>query len=153
MSSPPTDIPQQGAYGTDAVQGAIHGVIQRVGDRNRKVQEAACSSLAYISEDIPQEALLEQLPKVLQALSRGVQTFGPSGLSRAYDAMDAVIRAGGPAMAMPEHMGSVLPVLLRCVCRGSMAGCGAAGPRCGLVRLLDTPHCMWCVCSSRPLES
>ena len=112
VAHPPADVPARGEFGTDAVQSGIAGVVGCIGDRNRKVQEAACSSVAYMAEDIPQGELLQQLPRILTAFAAALSAGGPSVLAKVADALNAVVDAAGPVLGTPEHFGCLAPALL-----------------------------------------
>lgn len=112
VSCAPIEVPPGLNLPPDAVQGVLSGIIARVRDRNRRVQEAACSSLANLAEDVPQGELSLQLEHLLRVFASGIEEFGPSSLVRLYDALASISEAAGPVMGTPEHLAAIVPAIL-----------------------------------------
>lgn len=88
----------------------IVGVCDRVGDHNRKVQEAACGSVASFLDEAGETAQ-PYAPRLLAALGSALQTYGRRTLRYAYDAVATVAEKMPSALATPEGAAFILPHL------------------------------------------
>lgn len=85
--------PDRGGPGARA-----QGLLGRVRDHNRQVQEAACSALATL-EEAAGPVLVPRLPAVLETLARAVPGYSRRNLRLLYDALSTLADAVGPALA------------------------------------------------------
>jgi len=78
--------------------GAAQGLLGRVRDRNRQVQEAACSALATL-EEAAGGLLAPRLPAILDTLAGAVPAYSRRNLRLLYDSLSTLADAVGPALA------------------------------------------------------
>lgn len=74
------------------------GLLTRVRDPNRHVQEAACSALATLEEAAGGE-LLPRLPAILKTMAAALAMYGRKNLRILYDAISTLADAVGNALA------------------------------------------------------
>lgn len=89
------------------VDALVEGLCERVGDHNRKVQEAACSSVAAFAEESG-DAVMPYAGQVLTALAGAVQRYGRRTLRNAYDAIATLAENCPAAVASPQAAALVL---------------------------------------------
>jgi len=77
---------------------AAQGLLGRVRDRNRQVQEAACSALATL-EEAAGGLLAPRLPAILDTLAGAVPAYSRRNLRLLYDSLSTLADAVGPALA------------------------------------------------------
>ncbi|CAL8464616.1 g4151 [Coccomyxa elongata] len=88
----------------------IAGLLTRVRDNNRHVQEAACSALATLEEAAGGE-LLPRLPAILKTVAAALAMYGRKNLRILYDAISTLADAVGSALAEPAAMQILMPPL------------------------------------------
>jgi len=93
--------------GLDAV---IAAICERVGDHNRKVQEAACGSVATLAEEAGEEAA-PYAGVILGALGSALQHYSRRTLRNAYDAIATIAESMPKTIKTPEGAARVLPQL------------------------------------------
>ena len=76
----------------------VQGLLTRVRDNNRHVQEAACSALATLEEAAGRE-LLPRLPAILRTVAAALAMYGRKNLRILYDAISTLADAVGSALA------------------------------------------------------
>ncbi len=76
----------------------VQGLLTRVRDNNRHVQEAACSALATLEEAAGGE-LLPRLPAILRTVAAALAMYGRKNLRILYDAISTLADAVGSALA------------------------------------------------------
>lgn len=74
------------------------GLLGRVRDHNRQVQEAACSALATL-EEAAGGVLVPRLPAILDTLAGAVPAYSRRNLRLLYDSLSTLADAVGPALA------------------------------------------------------
>ena len=95
-----------------AQMGAVlSGLLGRVLDRNKRVQEAACSAVATLTEEAG-EAVLPWAAPMLQCLGLAVRQYQARNLRLAYDALSTLASAIGAELASPQLLPLLLPPLL-----------------------------------------
>ncbi len=97
----------------------VQGLLTRVRDNNRHVQEAACSALATL-EEVAGPELLPRLPAILKTVAAALSMYGRKNLRILYDAISTLADAVGNALAeviLPE-----ICISLSNFCRGNLAG-------------------------------
>lgn len=88
-------------------------ILSHILDRNKCVQEAACSAFACIEEEA-REHLLPHLPSILNTFQKAFCTFQAKNVIVLMDAVVALAEALGPAIDVPPfHTQIVEPVLQR----------------------------------------
>jgi transportin-1 len=78
--------------------GVSQGLLTRVQDANRHVQEAACSALATLEEAAGGE-LLPRMTPILTTLASALGVYGRKNLRILYDAISTLADAVGSALA------------------------------------------------------
>lgn len=76
----------------------MQGLLTRVRDNNRHVQEAACSALATL-EEVAGPELLPRLPAILKTVAAALAMYGRKNLRILYDAISTLADAVGNALA------------------------------------------------------
>lgn len=89
----------------------IEGLLGRVLDGNRHVQEAACSALATLEEQSGPQ-LLPRLKKVLDTLSAASTVYGRRNMRMLCDALSTLAEAVGRALGEPAHLHAIMPALM-----------------------------------------
>eukprot|EP00698_Gefionella_okellyi_P022922 TRINITY_DN768_c0_g1_i3.p1 TRINITY_DN768_c0_g1~~TRINITY_DN768_c0_g1_i3.p1 ORF type:complete len:770 (+),score=173.96 TRINITY_DN768_c0_g1_i3:391-2700(+) len=90
---------------------AMHGLLQRLLDRNKKVQEAAISSFATLEESA-QVALVPYIKPILENLMFAFTKYQAKNLLILYDAVGALAEAVGENLNQPEYVQLLLPSLV-----------------------------------------
>jgi transportin-1 len=88
----------------------VEGLCERILDHNRKVQEAACGSLANLTEEAG-ASLAAYGPRVLTALGLALTRYGRRSLRSAYDALVTIADYCPAALRAPEAASACLPQL------------------------------------------
>mmetsp|Transcript_9191 Transcript_9191/g.26329 ORF Transcript_9191/g.26329 Transcript_9191/m.26329 type:complete len:907 (-) Transcript_9191:548-3268(-) len=102
----------EGASGQELLDRVLQGFLQRILDKNRRVQEAACSALATLQETAG-PALLPRLQSILQCLAMAADQYQRRNLRILYDALSTLAEGMGSSLAQPEYMSLLMPPLLR----------------------------------------
>jgi len=87
-------------------------LLQRVCDKNKKVQEAACSAFATIEEEA-QERLLPYLEPILRNLTYALHRYQAKNMLVLYDAIGTLAEAVGPALNRKELIKILMPPLIK----------------------------------------
>lgn len=90
----------------------LQGILKRMLDSNRKVQEAACSALATF-EEVAGGALLPRLESILQCIAVAAERYGRRNIRLLYDAINTLAEAVGDTLASPAAMQMLMPPLWR----------------------------------------
>ena len=93
------------------LEAVVKGVCDRVGDHNRKVQEAACGSVASFVEEAGEADALPFAREILVALGLALQRYGRKTLRNAYDAVATVAERMPVVFKTEEGAGMILPPL------------------------------------------
>lgn len=93
--------------GLDAV---VPGICARIGDHNRKVQEAACGSIACFMEEAGTD-VAPYAPQILAAVGAALQNYGRRSLRSAYDAVAVAAEQLPGALSTQEGANLILPQL------------------------------------------
>lgn len=103
-----------GAGSEEAAQldGVLQGLLSHVLDRNRRVQEAACSALATLEEEAGQDVLIPRLQPILETLGRACACYSRKNLRILYDAVSTLAESVGPPLGRPEYAALLLPPLM-----------------------------------------
>ena len=89
----------------------MQGLLGRVRDHNRQVQEAACSALATL-EEAAGGVLVPRLPAILDTLAGAVPVYSRRNLRLLYDSLSTLADAVGPALAEPAALRAIMPPLV-----------------------------------------
>ncbi|KAK9804853.1 hypothetical protein WJX72_008726 [[Myrmecia] bisecta] len=102
---------EPGSVGQQQLDAVIKGLLMCVLDRNKHVQEAACSALATLEEEA-QHALMPRMQAILETLAKACLTYGRKNLRILYDALSTLADAVGPALAEPAYVHIFMPPLI-----------------------------------------
>jgi transportin-1 len=92
-------------------QPLMQGLLKRVLDNNKKVQEAACSAFASVEEEAGAE-LIPYIGPVLQNLMFAFTKYQAKNLLILYDAIGMLADAVGSALCKPEFVQMLMPPLI-----------------------------------------
>lgn len=87
-------------------------LLRRVLDRNKRVQEAACSAFATLEEEA-QDRLVKYLGPVLQNLMYAFSTYQAKNMLILYDAIGTLAEAVGAELNKAEFIQVLMPPLLQ----------------------------------------
>mmetsp|Transcript_18691 Transcript_18691/g.56506 ORF Transcript_18691/g.56506 Transcript_18691/m.56506 type:complete len:924 (-) Transcript_18691:2081-4852(-) len=88
----------------------IEGLLGRVLDSNKHVQEAACSALATLEEQAGTD-LLPRLKAVLETLAAATLLYGRRNVRMLYDALSTLAEAVGRPLGDSQHLAAIMPAL------------------------------------------
>lgn len=89
----------------------FEGLLGRIMDGNRHVQEAACSALATLEEQAGAQ-LLPRLKGILETLSAATMVYGRRNMRMLCDALSTMAEASGRALGEPAHLHAIMPALI-----------------------------------------
>lgn len=107
-------IAYQSAGGTNHeayLQPVLEGILACCLDKNKKVQESACSALATLTEQAGEE-LAPYLEVILTQLSQCFRKFRAKNLCNLYDSVQTLMDRVGPAVADPNLARIIMPPLM-----------------------------------------
>eukprot|EP00178_Gracilaria_changii_P024292 TRINITY_DN731_c0_g1_i1.p1 TRINITY_DN731_c0_g1~~TRINITY_DN731_c0_g1_i1.p1 ORF type:complete len:986 (+),score=105.43 TRINITY_DN731_c0_g1_i1:1603-4560(+) len=88
----------------------VDTLLKLMGDSNKLVQRAACSSLAMLAEESG-TLLSPFLPMILGTLAHAFSQYQKNNLIVLYDVVCTMADAVGNEIALPEHMNVLMPLL------------------------------------------
>ncbi|GAB5367182.1 hypothetical protein AAMO2058_001207600 [Amorphochlora amoebiformis] len=86
-------------------------LLQSIQDKNKRVQEAACSAFATLEEEA-QERLIPYLEPILKNLMFALQRYQAKNLLVLYDAIGTLAESVGPALGRKELLKILMPPLM-----------------------------------------
>mmetsp|Transcript_23541 Transcript_23541/g.42101 ORF Transcript_23541/g.42101 Transcript_23541/m.42101 type:complete len:912 (+) Transcript_23541:138-2873(+) len=89
------------------LKSVLKSLLQRVLDKNKRVQEAGCSAFATLEEEARGQ-LVPYLPDIVQTLSQAFQYYQAKNLLILYDAVGTLADAVGPDLAQPGYVQAIL---------------------------------------------
>eukprot|EP00850_Spirogloea_muscicola_P023890 SM000401S15615 [mRNA] locus=s401:25644:33141:- [translate_table: standard] len=89
----------------------LSGILKRILDSNKCVQEAACSAFATLEEEAG-EQLIPRLQLILQHLMYAFGKYQRRNLRGLYDALGALAESVGGELAEPQYMEILIPPLI-----------------------------------------
>ncbi|URD95428.1 hypothetical protein MUK42_30808 [Musa troglodytarum] len=89
----------------------LMGVLRRILDTNKRVQEAACSAFATLEEEAAEE-LAPRLEIILQHLSCAFGKYQRRNLRILYDAIGTLADAVGSELNQPKYLDILMPPLI-----------------------------------------
>lgn len=89
----------------------LTGLLQRILDNNKRVQEAACSAFATLEEEAAEE-LAPRLELILQHLMYAFSKYQRRNLRILYDAIGTLADAVGADLNEAKHLGILMPPLV-----------------------------------------
>eukprot|EP00850_Spirogloea_muscicola_P005565 SM000025S08460 [mRNA] locus=s25:911945:919476:+ [translate_table: standard] len=89
----------------------LSGILKRILDSNKCVQEAACSAFATLEEEAG-EQLIPRLQLILQHLMYAFGKYQRRNLRGLYDALGALAESVGGELAEPQYMEILMPPLI-----------------------------------------
>eukprot|EP00245_Coleochaete_scutata_P005591 TRINITY_DN19250_c0_g1_i1.p1 TRINITY_DN19250_c0_g1~~TRINITY_DN19250_c0_g1_i1.p1 ORF type:complete len:894 (-),score=159.66 TRINITY_DN19250_c0_g1_i1:1054-3735(-) len=92
----------------DAVLG---GMLRRILDKNKRVQEAACSAFATLEEEAADE-LCSRMESILQHLMFAFKRYQRRNLRILYDAIGTLADVTGNELAEPRYLEIIMPPLI-----------------------------------------
>lgn len=93
------------------LQPVLQGFLACCLDKNKKVQESACSALATLTEEVGEE-LSPYLEVILTHLALCFQKFRAKNLLNLYDCVQTLLDRVGPAVVDPKLINIILPPLM-----------------------------------------
>jgi len=93
------------------LQPLISGLLNHILDKNKKVQEAACSAFATLEEEA-QTDLIPWMTPILRTLVSAFAKYQAKNLVILYDAIGTLAEAVGHALNSPEYVNILLPPLI-----------------------------------------
>lgn len=94
------------------LRSVLQQLLQRVLDKNKRVQEAACSAFATLEEQARWQ-LVPFLSDIVQTLSKAFQYYQAKNLLILYDAVGTLADAVGPELDHPEYKQLLLTPLIQ----------------------------------------
>jgi len=88
----------------------LQALLQRVLDKNKRVQEAACSAFATLEEEARSQ-LTPYLPDIVQTLNQAFQYYQAKNLLILYDAVGTLADAVGWELNQPQYVRPILEPL------------------------------------------
>lgn len=102
------------AQALQLLDGMLSGLLERVLDHNKKVQEAACSALASLEEYASNEEwLLQRVDPIVRALSLALGKYQRRNLRILCDALGTLADQVGDVLSEPQYFQALVPPLLQ----------------------------------------
>ena len=103
--------------GRQLMDSVINGVLTRMHDPNRKVQESACSAISSLAEDseiMPGIAtcLVARLPHIAHSLAHGLNSYGRRTLPNLMDTLGTLAEKLASALADPGVSNVLMPAFM-----------------------------------------
>lgn len=89
----------------------ISKMLTRLLDKNKRVQEAACSAFAAL-EEVAQNRLVPYLSSILSTLMTAFSSYQAKNLLILYDAIGTLAEAVGPILGQNQYISVLLPPLI-----------------------------------------
>ncbi|KAG0182044.1 hypothetical protein DFQ28_001171 [Apophysomyces sp. BC1034] len=89
----------------------LFGMLGRILDKNKRVQEAACSAFATLEEEATVH-LIPYLEPILKNLTVAFQTYQHKNLLIAYDALGTLAESVDSALNHPQYLSLIMPPLI-----------------------------------------
>ncbi|KAJ2157862.1 hypothetical protein GGF46_004198 [Coemansia sp. RSA 552] len=89
----------------------LAGLLEAMMDKNKRVQEAACSAFATIEEDAG-PYMAPYIQPVLETLIRAFALYQRKNLIILYDAVGTLAEAVGPELNQPQYVQMLMPTIL-----------------------------------------
>ncbi|CAO2821247.1 unnamed protein product [Amaranthus hypochondriacus] len=97
--------------GNEQFEKVLMGLLQRILDSNKRVQEAACSAFATLEEEAAEE-LAPRLETILQHLMCAFGKYQRKNLRIVYDAIGTLADAVGGELNQPRYLEILMPPLI-----------------------------------------
>ncbi|XP_057537106.1 transportin-1-like isoform X2 [Amaranthus tricolor] len=97
--------------GNEQFDKVLTGLLRRILDSNKRVQEAACSAFATLEEEAADE-LAPRLETILQHLMCAFEKYQRKNLRIVYDAIGTLADAVGGELNQPRHLEILMPPLI-----------------------------------------
>ncbi|KNA13109.1 hypothetical protein SOVF_119770 [Spinacia oleracea] len=97
--------------GTEQFEKVLMGLLHRILDPNKRVQEAACSAFATLEEEAAEE-LAPRLEIILQHLMCAFGKYQKKNLRIVYDAIGTLADAVGGELNQPRYLEILMPPLI-----------------------------------------
>ncbi|XP_024377334.1 transportin-1 isoform X1 [Physcomitrium patens] len=101
----------QTAEGQVQFDAILTGLLRRILDPNKRVQEAACSAFATLGEEVAED-LAPRLEPILQHLMYAFGTYQRRNLRILYDAIGTLADAVGSELNNPKYLEILMPPLI-----------------------------------------
>eukprot|EP00735_Rhodelphis_limneticus_P000859 TRINITY_DN11390_c0_g1::TRINITY_DN11390_c0_g1_i1::g.26371::m.26371 TRINITY_DN11390_c0_g1::TRINITY_DN11390_c0_g1_i1::g.26371 ORF type:complete len:893 (+),score=272.38,sp/Q92973/TNPO1_HUMAN/45.12/0.0,HEAT/PF02985.17/0.12,HEAT/PF02985.17/5.9e+02,HEAT/PF02985.17/2.3,HEAT/PF02985.17/48,HEAT/PF02985.17/1e+02,HEAT/PF02985.17/3.9e-07,HEAT/PF02985.17/0.0014,HEAT/PF02985.17/0.11,HEAT/PF02985.17/0.0034,HEAT/PF02985.17/0.41,HEAT_2/PF13646.1/0.034,HEAT_2/PF13646.1/13,HEAT_2/PF13646.1/0.002,HEAT_2/PF13646.1/ len=89
----------------------VKGFLVRIRDKNKRVQQAACSAFATLAEEVTTE-LLPYLRMIMETLVYALQAYQAKNLMLVYDCIGTMADSVGNEMNEPEILQLLMPALM-----------------------------------------
>jgi len=99
------------AIGVQQLQSVIMGILNKVVDRNKKVQALACGALANCLQE-GKDLLAPWTEQIVQALSMALDRYQRKTQRNLYDALQTMAEYIGPSLTDPKYADALLPKML-----------------------------------------
>jgi len=96
----------------NVLRSVLSALLQRVLDKNKRVQEAACSAFATLEEEARIQ-LLPYLPDIVRTLVRAFDYYQAKNLLILYDAVETLAQSVGPEINRPEYVQALMVPLVQ----------------------------------------
>lgn len=94
------------------LQSVTEALLKQVLDRNKKVQEAACSAFATLEEEAC-ELIVPYLPIIVETLSEALNRYQGKNLLILYDAVGTLAESVGAELNQPQYYDRLMPPLVQ----------------------------------------
>lgn len=94
------------------LRSVLQALLQRVLDKNKRVQEAGCSAFATLEEEARHQ-LVPYLPDIVQTLVKAFQYYQAKNLLILYDAVGTLADAVGYELNAPQYVDALLTPLMQ----------------------------------------
>jgi len=102
---------EQNPNRTEVLRLVLSALLERVVDRNKRVQEAACSAFATLEEEARIQ-LVPYLDGIVQTLVRAFQYYQAKNLLILYDAVGTLADAVGSELNVPKYVQALMVPLM-----------------------------------------
>ncbi|RCI00866.1 Transportin-1, partial [Rhizopus stolonifer] len=90
----------------------LRELLRRILDKNKRVQEAACSAFSTLEEHASSEELVPYLPVILNHLTRALRLYKNRNLRLLYDTIGTLAESVGSSLNEPACIAVLMPPLI-----------------------------------------
>tara|TARA_B100001769_G_scaffold256148_1_gene233182 strand:- start:371 stop:3157 length:2787 start_codon:yes stop_codon:yes gene_type:complete len=107
----PGTTAEASAAGLQQLQTVLMGILNKIVDKNKKVQAGACGALANSLQE-GRELLAPWTEQIVQALSAALERYQRKNQRNLYDALQTMAEYIGPSISDPKYADQLLPRML-----------------------------------------
>lgn len=97
----------------EVLRSVLRALLERLNDRNKRVQEAACSAFATL-EDEPRHNMIPYLDDIVKTLVHALQYYQAKNLLILYDAIRTLSDSVGASLDQPHYVqGLLVPIMAK----------------------------------------